>query len=81
MMRIRLTNADLSQASLGDPAEYSAASLREADLQGAKLRRAILFQVDLQGANLRGAQITSEQLAQVGSLQGTILPDGTRHFS
>ena len=56
------------------------AYLREADLQGAKLRRATLFLINLEGANLQGAQITAEQLAQAGSLQGAILPDGTRHL-
>lgn len=42
------------------------------DLQGADLRVANLTDTDLGGAN-----VSLEQIAQTGSLRGTILPDGT----
>jgi uncharacterized protein YjbI with pentapeptide repeats len=34
---------------------------------------------DLSGANLRGAEVSNEQLAKAKSLQGTIMPDGSKH--
>ena len=43
--------------------------LIEADLSGANLT----------GANLNRADVTLEQLAEIGSLEDAILPDGTKH--
>ena len=34
---------------------------------------------DLSGANLRGAEVTNEQLAEVASLKGATMPDGSKH--
>ena len=50
------------------------AGLGRADLTGADLRWA-----NLDRANLAGAKVTDEQLAQVYSLKGTTMPDGTVH--
>jgi len=38
-----------------------------------------MHMVPLRGAELSGATVTDEQLARVGSLNGTILPDGSVH--
>ena len=42
-------------------------------------RGAGLAHADLSGANLKGANATEEQLAECASLEGTIVPDGTKH--
>jgi uncharacterized protein YjbI with pentapeptide repeats len=44
------------------------------DLTGADLRQA-----DLSGADLTGAKVTDAQLAQLRSLTGATMPDGTVH--
>ena len=54
-------------------------SLQEALLSGADLRGADLSGADLSGADLSGANLTDEQLAQARSLEGAIMPDGTKH--
>jgi uncharacterized protein YjbI with pentapeptide repeats len=85
-----LHQADLSGASL-DKADLRGALLVDADLRGAQLTEANLSQsflraVDLTGANLTGADlseaegITNEKLEQQAiSLQGAIMPDGSKH--
>jgi uncharacterized protein YjbI with pentapeptide repeats len=39
----------------------------------------ILDEADLSGADLSEANVTLEQLAQVRSLKGATMPDGTLH--
>lgn len=54
-----LAAADLERAHIGDKNEPGLrANLREANLQGANLRRADLTGANLQGVNLRGADLT-----------------------
>ena len=50
-----------------------------ADLRGANLQEANLQEANLEGANLQGAEVTAEQLPGTRSLQGAIMPDGTKH--
>ena len=74
--RAALANEDLSYLNL------SGTDLRGANLRDANLRRCDLTNVDLTGADLSGADLTAarvseEQLAQVKSLVGATLPDGT----
>ena len=84
-------DSDLREAEL-TKAFLIGANLTGADLGGANLHKALLFGADLSGANLSGAnlseanlvgvnledaRVTDEQLAQVKSLQFTIMPDGT----
>jgi hypothetical protein len=85
-----LRGADLSGAYL-IKASLSGAKLSEANLSGADLRGAYTFGeedyeeeadlsgADLRGADLSGAEITPEQLDKAGTLQGAIMPDGSRH--
>jgi uncharacterized protein YjbI with pentapeptide repeats len=63
-----LFEADLSEAYLSR-ADLSETILNEADLSGA----------DLSGADLSGAKIADWQLKEAKSLQGTIMPDGSKH--
>jgi uncharacterized protein YjbI with pentapeptide repeats len=82
--RVNLTVADLSGAIM------SAASLRGANLMGAHLNNVDLTSADLSdtivngsildGSIMTGATITQEQLNGFHSLQGTTLPDGTKHI-
>jgi uncharacterized protein YjbI with pentapeptide repeats len=69
MKEANLTNADLSQAYL------YAAKLNNANLSGANIDKAYL-----KYANLEGSNLTSEQLATTSSLEGAILPDGSKHL-
>ncbi len=69
-----LSNADLRSVNLSS-ANLSGADLRFADLgEGANLSSA-----DLRFADLDGAEVTEEQLATASSLEGAIMPDGTKH--
>jgi uncharacterized protein YjbI with pentapeptide repeats len=68
-----LSEADLGQAHLGQ-AHLNQALLVRADLSGAYLAGAHLNQ-----ANLSGAKVTDEQLAKARSLEGTTMPDGSKH--
>src|SRR6266699_6375147 len=70
---ISLKNADLHAVN------WSQADLRGADLRQANLSGAYLQRADLSGANLSGAKFTDEQLAEVRSLKGAIMPDGKPH--
>jgi len=63
---------------------FYGAGLRDADLRGTDLRGTDLTNADLHGAdlsdaNLTGASITQGQLDTTKSLQGTILPSGSKH--
>jgi hypothetical protein len=89
-----LTKADLRDAKLintlrDEPISLKGANLEMADLEGADLREAKLVNVDLAHANLTaadlsfadltGATVSQEQLAACVSLEGTTLPDGSKH--
>jgi len=85
---VSLSQADLDDAELSEAilpgidlqGVYARrANLRNANLSSAALRSAYLTDADLSGANLRGADITQEQLNQVKSLEGAVLPDGSMH--
>jgi uncharacterized protein YjbI with pentapeptide repeats len=66
--------ADLAKANL------TRADLSGADLSEANLSEANLSEADLSGAILENAKgITEEQLREVKSLQGAIMPDGSTH--
>jgi uncharacterized protein YjbI with pentapeptide repeats len=70
-----LIRTDLSEAIL------SGADLSKAILTGATLSRVRLNRADLSGANLSGANgVTTEQLEQqAASLEGAIMPDGSKY--
>ena len=73
-----LSEADLMRANLRG-ADLIGANLNEADLSGAFLIGAILTRANLSGANLSRALVTPEQVTPTTSLQGTIMPDGSKH--
>ena len=90
LCQARLSNTDLSMANLKgaifDYCDFAGAKLISADLQGCDLTGetapgvpSSLFHADLSYANLTKALISSEQLAEVESLRGTTMPDGTVH--
>jgi uncharacterized protein YjbI with pentapeptide repeats len=66
-VKAELTTADLYEADL------RGANLKQADLSGANLVGA-----DLSNANLSNATVTHGQLHTAKSLNGTIMPDGTK---
>jgi hypothetical protein len=70
---VRLQGAKLGHANL-ERADLSYSVLYGADLLGADLRGA-----DLQEADLQGAKVTEEQLADMRSLRGATMPDGSKH--
>jgi uncharacterized protein YjbI with pentapeptide repeats len=72
---VDLTGADLSGANLRN------ASLARANLIGTNLSGTNLSGTNLNGANLTNASgVTNEELEQQAkSLEGTILPDGSKH--
>jgi hypothetical protein len=79
----KLVGANLKSANL-ETADLSMADFRAANLTGADLRGAYLRWSRLEGAilayaNLEGAVVTEAKLAQATSLEGAILPDGTKH--
>ncbi len=73
-----LSEADLMRANLRG-ADLIGANLNEADLSGAFLIGAILTRANLSRANLSRALVTPEQVTPTTSLQGTIMPDGSKH--
>lgn len=73
-----LRDADLSDANL-IVADLRFANLGGADLTGADLTDADLTDADLTGAILTNAKLTQVQLNEAKSLQGTIMPDGSKH--
>lgn len=76
--KANLTGANLHGAVL-EGAQLRAAVLEQADLSGAVLTGADLREADLSSANLQGARVTTQQLDQAISLQGAIMPDGSKH--
>jgi uncharacterized protein YjbI with pentapeptide repeats len=73
-----LRKADLSGANL-NVGDLVGANLREANLGGAKLLGADLREADLSLADLSGTQIVKTELEKAKSLEGTTMPDGTKH--
>ena len=73
LSRANLTNANLYGVGL------TGAYLNGANLTNANLTGANLTEADLTEADLTGAKVTDEQLKQVKSLQGAIMPDGSKH--
>lgn len=78
-----LNGADLSEADLSgvnlNVGDLVGANLRGAKLGKAKLLGADLRQADLSRADLSGTEVTPTELEKVKSLEGAILPDGTKH--
>jgi uncharacterized protein YjbI with pentapeptide repeats len=80
-----LSHADLSHANLSQTfpieANLSYAVLRKTNLSGAALHEANLRGAHLEGADLRDARgVTEEELEkQAENLEGTIMPDGSKH--
>ena len=79
----RLGGADLSGADLTgvnlNIGDLVGANLRGANLGGAELVGADLSEADLSRADLSGTRITQANLGKARSLEGAILPDGTKH--
>jgi hypothetical protein len=73
-----LRGAHLHGAHLSS-AHLSYADLRDAHLSGAHLSSAHLRGADLSYADLSYAKVTQTQLNEAKSLQGTIMPDGSKH--
>jgi uncharacterized protein YjbI with pentapeptide repeats len=73
-----LSEADLSEADLSE-ADLSRANLSRANLSEANLGMANLSEANLGMANLTGTIVTLEQVEQAESLQGAMMPDGSRH--
>ena len=80
----RLNEADLREADLSsvnlNVGDLVGANLRGAKLGGAKLLGADLREADLSQADLSGTQITEDELVKAKSLEGTTMPDGTKHI-
>jgi hypothetical protein len=75
---VRLSIANLNGANLSG-ARLVDADLSEADLSRADLSGANLSGARLDGANLSGAIVKDEQLELRASLEGTVMPDGSKH--
>lgn len=73
-----LQGANLSFANLHD-ADLGGTSLVGAVLSNAFLMGAYLGKADLSSANLERMTVTNEQLTLAQSLQGAIMPDGSKH--
>ena len=73
-----LCEADLSGVNL-NVGDLLGANLRGAKLGGAKLLGANLSKADLSQADLSGTEITNSELEKAKSLEGTTMPDGTKH--
>lgn len=73
-----LQEADLSKANL-NVGDLVGANLKAAKLGGAKLLGADLRRADLSQADLSGTQITETEWEKAKSLEGTTMPDGTKH--
>jgi uncharacterized protein YjbI with pentapeptide repeats len=80
LRQANLSGADLSGANLSDAIFFRTSYVPRA-LSGTIIlpNSANLSGADLSGANLSGAKFTDEQLAEVRSLKGAIMPDGKPH--
>jgi hypothetical protein len=80
---IDLVGADFSGADLSnfglEGVNLNGVNLSSANLNHAYLGGASLHYADLSGADLGNAKITNEQLETVKSLNGAIMPDGSKH--
>ena len=78
-----LGGADLFQANLSGAnltqAKLSEANVNGADLRGSCLNKADLREADLSLADLSGTEIVETELEKAKSLEGTTMPDGTKH--
>lgn len=72
------SGADLSNFGLAD-VNLNGVDLSKTNLSHAYLGGATLHYANLSGADLSSAKITNEQLETVMSLNGAIMPDGTKH--
>lgn len=79
----RLNAADLREANLSgvnlNVGDLVGANLRLAKLEGARLLGANLREADLSQADLSGTLITETEWEKAKSLEGTTMPDGTKH--
>lgn len=77
------TNANLSGAHLHGALlfedDFGGADLSGADLSDTDLTNAYLVGANLSNANLKGAKVTTAELDQAKTLQGAIMPDGSKH--
>ncbi len=71
-------NSNLEKANL-IAADLLAAYMGGASLKGAKFREADLENANLTGANLQDSDISEQQLANLASLRGATMPDGSRY--
>ena len=80
LRQANLSGADLSGANLSDAIFFRTIYVPRA-FGGTIIlpNSANLSGADLSGANLSGAKFTDEQLAEVRSLEGATMPDGTKH--
>ena len=78
-----MSYADLRKANLFGAklrgSHLIGANLIGANLSQANLSRAKLSQANLSRAKLIGAKVTLEQLEQAASLEGAIMPDGSKY--
>lgn len=73
-----LRKKNLSGSYLNE-AKLRKTDLRETNLTGAHLTGADLRSADLSGADMRKAIVTDKQLKTARSLEGAIMPDGSKH--
>ncbi len=84
LLGANMSGADLRKANLTFTMLIFT-NLSGADLRGADLQASDLHNVNLNGANLAGANLkdavglSSQQLTQIKSLAGAIMPDGSKH--
>lgn len=74
----RLIEADIREADLTG-VNLNVSDLVKADLRGANLDGVKLLGADLTQADLSGTQILETELEKAKSLEGTTMPDGSRH--
>lgn len=88
LSEVNLSGADLSKAKLNgtqlgevdlSETNLNGTNLTYANLRGANLLGTDLSGADLSGADLSGALVTQEQLAKARSLQGAVMPNGSKY--
>ncbi len=75
---VDLDGADLSEADMSNM-DLSGTDLAGSLLNNANLTNAKLTGADMRDTNLTDARVTEEQLGEAQSLQGAIMPDGSKH--
>ena len=78
LRKVDLSGLDLSGANLSG-ANLSGQDLSHKNLSNVNLSEANLREANLDYADLRGTMVSLEQLREALSLQGAIMPDGTKH--